>query len=489
MAEDGKSSPPLFGDDDEDVAQSPEPEESVPIDTDTQKEEKGLFDDDDDAENGETKRDDTPPEKEPETTQAPLSSVSDEPKVSAGDDDSTAEADEPAKDEDEDDLDDEYTIEVSVSDPQKVGDGMNAYMTYQVKTQTNMPQFKSHKLAVRRRFSDFLALHAKLAEKPAYLGRIIPPAPEKSVLGMTKVKFSKEESSGSTDFIGKRKAILQRFLTRLSKHPVLRKDEDFQEFLEKTDDLPKAKGTSALSGAGFMRLVKNVGDAVSKMTSKMEESDSWFEEKQQQLDALDGHLKKLITGIDSLVTHRRDLSSATEAFGKTAALLGTVEEHEPLARAMSQLAEIEGKIDSLHQEQASKDFFIFGELIREYIGLIGGIKICFNQRVKLFHAWQSAQATLLKKRESETKMKATGKTEKLPDLEREIKDWEDKVDKGQKEFDDISKRIKDEVTRFESTRVKEFKSSLINYLETLMLTQRQLISHWESFLPEAKAIV
>ena len=143
MAEDGKSSPPLFGDDDEDVAQSPEPEESVPIDTDTQKEEKGLFDDDDDAENGETKRDDTPPEKEPETTQAPLSSVSDEPKVSAGDDDSTAEADEPvrkrffaaksrltshpprplsqAKDEDEDDLDDEYTIEVSVSDPQKVG--------------------------------------------------------------------------------------------------------------------------------------------------------------------------------------------------------------------------------------------------------------------------------------------------------------------------------------------------------------------------------
>ena len=30
-------------------------------------------------------------------------------------------------------------------------------------------------------------------------------------IGMTKVKFSKEESSGSTDFIGKRKAILQRF--------------------------------------------------------------------------------------------------------------------------------------------------------------------------------------------------------------------------------------------------------------------------------------
>jgi len=37
--------------------------------------------------------------------------------------------------------------------------------------------------------------------------------------------------------------------------------------------LPKAKETSAVSGAGFMRLVKNVGDSISKMTSKMSESD------------------------------------------------------------------------------------------------------------------------------------------------------------------------------------------------------------------------
>ena len=42
--------------------------------------------------------------------------------------------------------------------------------------------------------------------------------------------------------------------------------------------LPKAKETSAVSGAGFMRLVKNVGDSISKMTSKMSESDEVFHE-------------------------------------------------------------------------------------------------------------------------------------------------------------------------------------------------------------------
>jgi hypothetical protein len=34
-----------------------------------------------------------------------------------------------------------------------------------------------------RRFSDFLGLHDKLVEKYLRMGRIIPPAPEKSVIG------------------------------------------------------------------------------------------------------------------------------------------------------------------------------------------------------------------------------------------------------------------------------------------------------------------
>ena len=42
--------------------------------------------------------------------------------------------------------------------------------------------------------------------------------------------------------------------------------------------------------------------------------------------------------------------------------------------------------------------------------------------MKAFHVWNSAQATLQKKRDTETKVKASGKSEKLPDIEKEIKD-------------------------------------------------------------------
>ena len=43
-------------------------------------------------------------------------------------------------------------------------------------------------------------------------------------------------------------------------------------------------------------------------------------------------------------------------------------------------------------------------------------------RVKLFNAWQSAQATLAKKRETEVKLQAGGKPEKIAQIKQEIKD-------------------------------------------------------------------
>jgi len=39
-------------------------------------------------------------------------------------------------------------------------------------------------MEVFRRFSDFLGLHEKLVEKHLHRGCIIPPPPEKSVIGM-----------------------------------------------------------------------------------------------------------------------------------------------------------------------------------------------------------------------------------------------------------------------------------------------------------------
>lgn len=380
-------------------------------------------------------------------------------------------------------------IEITITDPQKIGDGMGAYMAYKVITKTNIAFFKKKHFSVMRRFSDFLGLHDKLAEKHLHLGRIVPPAPEKSVIGMTKIKMSKEGEQGSSaEFVEKRRAALERYLNRTAAHPVLRMDPDFREFIEMDSELPKATNTSALSGAGVMRLFSRVGDTVNKMTFKMDETDPWFEEKQQQIENLDQQLRKLHASVESLVLNRKELAISTAVFAKSAAMLSNCEEHTALSRALSQLAEIEEKIDQLHQEQANQDFFVFSELLKDYIALIGAIKDVFHQRVKVYQTWQHAQQMLTKKRELKAKLELAGKTDKVPQAHEEVVEWEAKVERGQEEFENISKMIRKEMERFEFNRVRDFKNTIVQYMETLMTTQQQLIKYWEAFLPEAKAI-
>lgn len=62
------------------------------------------------------------------------------------------------------------------------------------------------------------------------------------------------------------------------------------------------------------------------------------------------------------------------------------------------------------------------------------------------------------------------------------------MSRGQEEFEAISKTLRQEVERFESIRIKDFKSNIVKYMESLLETQQQLIKYWEAFLPEAKAI-
>ena len=172
-------------------------------------------------------------------------------------------------------------IEVSLAEPHKVGDGMSSYLAYKVTTRTNLNYFRREDFSVTRRFSDFLGLHEKLSEKYLCRGRVIPPAPEKSIVGTTKVKMSSGSNEGlqqqtqncsaghsvvsagspssggdansNTEFTARRRYALERFINRVAAHPVLRRDHIFIEFLESVRELPRATSTSALSTASVFR--------------------------------------------------------------------------------------------------------------------------------------------------------------------------------------------------------------------------------------------
>ncbi|XP_034031855.1 sorting nexin-1a [Thalassophryne amazonica] len=385
-----------------------------------------------------------------------------------------------------DEPEDKFDIVVSVTDPEKIGDGMNAYMAYKVSTQTSLAMFRHKTFTVKRRFSDFLGLYEKLSEKHGPNGFIVPPPPEKSILGMTKVKVGKEDPS-STEFLERRKAALERYLQRVVTHPSLLQDPDVREFLER-DELPRAVNTQALSGAGFLKMISKATDAVSKMTIKMNESDAWFEEKLQEVEAADQQYRKLHALVDSLVIHRKELSLNTASFAKSVAMLGSAEDNTALSRALSQLAEVEDKMEQLHQEQAIHDTFSFAELIADYIRLLGAVRGSFDHRMKAWQRWQDAQAMLQKKRETEAKLLWANKPEKLQQAKEDITEWEAKVTQYERDFDRVSATVRKEVLRFEKEKTANFKQHIIKYLESLLQSQQQLIKYWEAFLPEAKAI-
>ncbi|KAL0820263.1 hypothetical protein ABMA28_006182 [Loxostege sticticalis] len=389
-------------------------------------------------------------------------------------------------------------ITITITEPQKIGEGMSSYVAYRVLTKTNMPIFSRHEFAVWRRFSDFLGLHEKLTEKYLRSGRIIPPAPEKSIVGTTKLKMtstpSTESANGSnsgnvqSQFVERRRAALERFLNRVGQHPVLCIDPDFREFLESDTELPKATSTSALSGAGVLRLFNKVGETVNKITYRMDESDPWFEERSTRIEALETCLRRLAGACEGLAHERRELAARTHDAARACAALSGADPHAPLSRALSHTADLHEKIEQLRMEQSNTDFFVLTEHIKDYLGLISAIKDVFHERVKVFQNWQHAQMQLTKRRENKAKAELANRPEKIEQASNEIIDWEAKVERGQQEFDTISRVIKKELERWDEVRLTELRATILRYLEEHMKHQAQSIRYWDAFLPEARAI-
>lgn len=383
----------------------------------------------------------------------------------------------------------DHYISIRIYDVVKVGEkSINSYVKYAIETRTNLPYFRSEKSTVERRFSDFLGLRDKLAQKHMVDGLVVPPAPEKNAMANFQTKMTKEEDiANPNEFLERRKCALERFLSRIAQHPVLRTDPDFRDFLELQTDLPRSSGTSALSKEGMKRLLGQVTESVAKMGYRMDESDKWFDEKSLQLDNLDTQLRKLHTSVGALIHHRKLLKVTTGNFALSVAILGNAEEYTPLSFDLSKLATIKEKIEQLYADQVKNDFYLISELLHDYINFIAAIREVFQQRIKVYQNWQQAQQTLARKREQKQRNDLmAGKSDKLS---QDIAEYEARVQRGQEEFEKISKNIKKDVEKFELDRVKEFQANMVKYLETLLDGQRKLVEYWERFTPTSHSEV
>ena len=93
---------------------------------------------------------------------------------------------------------------------------------------------------------------------------------------------------------------------------------------------------------------------------------------------------------------------------------------------------------------------------------------------------------VLKKKEQRARLEMGNKTDKIPAASEEVQEWETKLEESRANFLKVSEVVKAEIDFFERYRVKDFKTSIIQYMEELMDCQLKMVQYWEEFIPEVK---
>ncbi|SAM05341.1 hypothetical protein [Absidia glauca] len=371
------------------------------------------------------------------------------------------------------------SFEISVEDPQKVGDAINAYIVYRVKTKTDSPAFRSSEFVVARRYRDFLWLYNQLTNGNP--GVVVPPVPEKHALG----RFQEE-------FVELRRIALERCLQKTVSHPMLYGDPDLKVFLESDSfnvEKHQKRAEPETPRLGFMR---SFGETISSSNpfSKAIETDDWFASKKSEMDALETQLKTLLKAVEGVVKQRKELGGALSGFGESMFPLASAELNRDLSKHLTVMGDIQKQLHDLHEEQARYDILTLEHTIDEYIRIIASIRISFNARARAYQTYQQAASELQRTIASHDKLKGQQKpnAERMATAQMEILEIQQKVEELERDYNDMSKLIKNELDRFDHEKALDFKTSVEAFLYSMIEHQKKVIGLWESYFEQTDGL-
>ncbi|KAG6604340.1 Sorting nexin 1, partial [Cucurbita argyrosperma subsp. sororia] len=282
-------------------------------------------------------------------------------------------------------------LSVSVTDPVKLGNGVQAYISYRVITKTNFPEYQGPEKIVIRRYSDFVWLHDRLFEK--YKGIFIPSIPEKNAV--EKFRFSAE-------FIEMRRQALDIFVNQIASHHELQKSEDLRTFLQVEEETMERlrshdSGIFKKKPADLMQMFKSkVSDIVLGKEKPVEESNPEYEKLKHYIFELENHLTEAQKHAFRLVKRHRELGQALSDFGKAAKLLGACEE-KAVGKGFSEMGAKSEMLSIKLQKEAHELLLNFEEPLKDYVRAVQSIKATIAERANAFRQQcELAETTKLK---------------------------------------------------------------------------------------------
>ncbi|KAH8504757.1 hypothetical protein H0E87_012120 [Populus deltoides] len=285
-------------------------------------------------------------------------------------------------------------LSVSVTDPVKLGNGVQGYISYRVITKTNLPEYQGHEKIVIRRYSDFDWLRDRLFHN--YKGVFIPPLPEKSAV--EKFRFSAE-------FIEMRRQGLDIFVNRIASHQELQHSEDLRTFLQADEETmerlrSQETGIFKKKPADLMQIFKDaqskVSDIVLGKEKPVEESNLEYEKLKHYIFELENHLAEAQKHAHRLVKRHRELGQSLSDFSKAVKLLGACE-GDALGKAFSELGTKSEALSVKLQKEAHLLLMNFEEPLKDYVRAVQSIKATIAERANVFrHQCELAETMKLK---------------------------------------------------------------------------------------------
>ncbi|XP_041466955.1 sorting nexin-33-like isoform X2 [Lytechinus variegatus] len=334
---------------------------------------------------------------------------------------------------------DKYTCEIKNPKKESKLKGMKSFIAYQV-TPSNTG------IRVSRRYKHFDWLYERLAEKFTLI--IVPPLPDKQVTGRY------EEA-----FIEKRMDQLQRWMNRMTAHPVIGPSDVMMHFISCTDEKLWKQGKRKAEkdeylGAAFYQNIEPPSNNLDLAT--IERQHDTFTRFTKSFDTSVAQISQVIHDYSKkhLGPFKREYQKIGNSFTELATTFNLDNRPNPqgtddppqesvqLTEALNFTGKTYEEIGQLFYEQPKYDLHPFEDFLKEY----GGMMSCFPDMIH-FHKHTIQTVKECQKQREEQKM-----------------DFEE-AEAVKRRADVISYAMMAEVNHFHRERVEDFKWMMQVYLK------------------------
>uniref|UniRef100_A0A3P9HTA4 Sorting nexin 7 n=1 Tax=Oryzias latipes TaxID=8090 RepID=A0A3P9HTA4_ORYLA len=336
---------------------------------------------------------------------------------------------------------------ISVDDPESHITAIETYIMYRVVTKTIRSDFDSSEFEVRRRYQDFLWLRSKLEESHPTL--IVHPLPEKFVMKGMVERFN-------DDFIETRRKALQRFLSRISEHPVLSHSQHFKVFLTAQDLAPHKK-----QGSGFLSRMGETMRAVANSVRGVKDRPEEFEVLQDYVENFSSKISSVDKVTQRIIKEQREYLDELSQYSSTYAQWAGSEEN--LSEPLKGVASCAERCCKETEERIQHLSEVLVPALHEYVLCAETLKAVMRRRDNIQAEFEAKSDALASRRSD------------LDALQDEVDELADRMDKS-------NSALRVDWSRWRNAMRTDLKAAFTSTAEKNVEYYEKCLAVWESFL-------